>query len=174
MEKIDPLTGEIVIQEPSQVNKHHDPDSPRPRLRAVYLDDFGREIPDPRPMQPPVGYKPELSIFDIQRQQIELHHRLYAEDREFETFEESEDFDVDDDVDPTSPWENHFDPPMSEIREAVASLEREKAASAPSNIGKPLPSGPAGGGRPPSPNPPSGDSGGLEEPASPALAQDIP
>lgn len=159
-ERVDTETGEILpARQPSQVNRHHLlSEGARVRLRAVYLDDFGREQPDPRPMSPPVGYKKQPSIFDLQRQQIALHHRLYAEDREFESFEESEDFDVDDDVDPTSPWENDFDPPMSEVRQAI---EAHKAAQKAAE--QPLTS-------PPSPTPPSQQPAPAAPPAP--LAQD--
>lgn len=141
-EKIDPLTGEVTtvrtvgevkaMAEEHVVNRHHDPKSPRYRRRAEYLNDLGQEIPDPRPISPPIGYKRQPSVFDLQRENLALAMRLNREDAEFETFEESEDFDVDDDdYDPSSPWENDFDPPFSEIRAAVEEVSAKIAANRP-------------------------------------------
>lgn len=149
---VDRDTGEVLEVQDSKVNIHHEGRQERPRLRAVFLDDLGRELVDPTPVAPPLGYKKQPSIFELQRQQIALHHRLYAEDREFETFEESEDFDVADDVDPTSPWENDFDPPMSEVRLAIEAHKRAQAQA-----GQPPKS-------PPPPPPPS-QQGDAPEPA---------
>jgi len=48
-----------------------------------------------------------------------------------ETFEESEDFDVDDDIpDPTTPYEADFDPPISELVEAGSASIKEKQSKA--------------------------------------------
>ena len=45
---------------------------------------------------------------------------MAAEESGMETFEESEDFDIDDDeYDPQSEWENEFDPSYGEIHSAV-------------------------------------------------------
>lgn len=140
VEHTDPITGEVVVLELP----------PRVRARDDFIDDLGREIPDPRPMQPPIGYKKQPSMFDLVRDAVRREHALYAANREPETFEDAEDFDVDDDFDPQSPWENEFDPPWSEVRAAIEE-ERKKAAAAP-------PAPPAGqpSNSPPAPPPPSG------------------
>lgn len=102
---------------------------PRPRIRHHFLDAHGREITDPRPMAPPVGYIKQPSIFELVRDQVQRELRLHAGDRDFETFEENEDFDIPDDpIDPHSQWENDFDPPMSEVRQALE--DNRKAAEA--------------------------------------------
>lgn len=81
-------------------------------LHYPHLDEFGREWVDPTPMAPPVGYKPPLSMVDIVREQIRVHMSQVARANEMETFEDADDFDVeDDDYDPTSPYEYNFDPP---------------------------------------------------------------
>lgn len=119
-EHVDPITGEIDnVEIPTRL-----------RARDVFIDDLGREIPDPRPMQPPIGYKKQPSMFELIREATAREVALYASNREPESFEEAEDFDVDDDYDPHSPWENEFDPPWSEVRAAIQE-EREKAASQP-------------------------------------------
>lgn len=80
------------------------------RKRFGALDSSGAEILDSTPMQPPIGYNPQPSMFDVMRKMIADHQRELAE-AGFETPEEADDFDVDDDFDPTSPYEHDFDPP---------------------------------------------------------------
>jgi len=75
-------------------------------------DERGREIPDPVPTAPPIGYVPGPSLGDtIQRL---LKHQLMAQAAAaegFDTFEEAEDFDIPDDpIDPETPYEEQFDP----------------------------------------------------------------
>ena len=117
VEHTDPITGEIVTHDPGV----------RPRIRDVFIDDIGRELPDPRPVQPPVGYKKQPSMFELIREATAREVALYAANREPETFEEADDFDVDDDIDPHSPWENEFDPPWSEVRRPIEEKRREEA-----------------------------------------------
>lgn len=140
IDHIDPVTGEII--------EHVE--GGRYRRRDDFIDDLGREIPDPRPMQPPIGYKKQPSMFELIREATAREVALYAANREPESLEESEDFDVDDDYDPTSPWENDFDPPWSEVRQAIAEAREKRAAAPPAQpAGQPLQS-------PPAPQPPSG------------------
>lgn len=75
-----------------------------------HLDERGREIPDPNPMAPPVGYFRQPSMFDNLRGMIAHYHRDLAE-QGLETPEEADDFDVGDDFEPSSPYEHDFDPP---------------------------------------------------------------
>lgn len=75
------------------------------------LDENGHEVPDPRPMQIPAGFKrPETLQEQVQRLiRGEMSRR--AAEQGMETFEESEDFDIDDDaMDPRTPYEAIFDP----------------------------------------------------------------
>lgn len=90
------------------------------------LDNLGREIVDGRPMAPPLGYKKTPSIADQVREMVRSENlRLAAIASGQETFEEADDFDVDDDVDPTSPWEEYFDP--GSVADYRAALEKELA-----------------------------------------------
>lgn len=68
----------------------------------------GDEIPDPTPLAIPAHVKfiERDHIRDIIRQELSRH----AQQEDFETWEESDDFDCDDDYDPTSPYEEQFDP----------------------------------------------------------------
>lgn len=73
-------------------------------------DEFGREIPDDRPMVLPSGFRrPETLAEQVQRL-VRSHVSRMAADRGDETFEEAEDFDVGEDVEPSTPYETFFDP----------------------------------------------------------------
>lgn len=76
----------------------------------VRQDEKGREIPDPKPLELPIGFKrPESLAEQVQRlvrNQVSQYAAMHGE----ETFEEADDFDIEDDVDPTTPYEVEFDP----------------------------------------------------------------
>lgn len=79
------------------------------RLKAR-LDEHGRELLDDTPMSLPVGFgRPETLAEQVQRL-VRGAVSQAAADKEFETFEDAEDFDVDDDFDPSTPYETFFDP----------------------------------------------------------------
>jgi hypothetical protein len=114
------------------------------------LDHNGHEIPDPTPMAPPVGYKRQPTLVEQIRNMIRSE-KLAAEAQSagFETFEEADDFDVEDDYDPHSPFENDFEPPVSELKaraqeESRAALERGRAATPPDSPSSAGPLAPAG------------------------------
>lgn len=132
--KSDPATGEIYTK---QIGKD------------------GREYGDDTPIAPPVGYKRQPTMVEIIRSQV--RDALLARDlaaQGVETFEEADDFEIGDDYDPSTPYENDFDPPIREVlSEAAAAVA---ARSAPATNSPP----PAGGGAPtpepapaPAPNP---------------------
>ncbi|MEM2002482.1 MAG: hypothetical protein QXT77_07555, partial [Candidatus Methanomethylicaceae archaeon] len=80
--------------------------------KGVYkrLDAFGHEALDPTPVVVPAGFKrPETLAEQVQRL-VRTHISRQAEEAGFETFEDAEDFDVDDDFDPSTPYEEIFDP----------------------------------------------------------------
>lgn len=71
----------------------------------------GKELVDPTPMQIPVGFiRPEPLSAQIQRLvRSEISRR--ATEEGYESFEEAEDFEIEDEYfDPSSPWEMNFDP----------------------------------------------------------------
>jgi len=94
-----------------------------------FLDEEGREIMDPTPIAPPVGYKRQPSMVEIVRDMIKSERlRLEAEHAGMESFEEADDFEVDD-YDPSSPYEEHFEPtPLPELRKKVAAAKSKAAA----------------------------------------------
>lgn len=72
----------------------------------VEFDELGREVPDPVPMEIPAGFRrPESTTEAIQRI-IRTTLSRHAADVGMETFEEAEDFDMEeDDIEPMSPHE---------------------------------------------------------------------
>lgn len=71
----------------------------------------GEEIMDPTPIAPPVGYKKAPTIAEQVRNLIRSERlRHEAEAQGYESFEESDDFNVGDDFDPRSPYEEVFEP----------------------------------------------------------------
>lgn len=74
------------------------------------LDARGRELPDPVPMAPPVGMSQGPSLADFVQRMIRNEVSRAAAAAEMETFEESDDFDIEDDPrDPLTPYEQHFE-----------------------------------------------------------------
>lgn len=87
--------------------------TPQRRVKASHtkFDADGRELMDPTPIAPPIGYKKSPSIAEQIRTMIRSEHlRQEAERAGYETFEEADDFDVGDDFDPKSPYEEVFEP----------------------------------------------------------------
>lgn len=76
-----------------------------------FLNVRGHEIPDPTVLEPPLGYVPQPDLMEQMRRMVQREISRIAEDQEFETFAEADDFDIDDDpVDYSSPYEEFFDP----------------------------------------------------------------
>ncbi len=91
------------------------------------LDAQGHEVPSDVPLTIPIGFSiPETLNEQVAR--LVRHHR-FAEalgDAEGETFEEADDFDVGEDFDPSSPYEQVFDPILNRevsIAEFVANSD---------------------------------------------------
>lgn len=75
------------------------------------IGDDGKEYGDPVPMAPPVGLTRSPSLAEQIRSMVRRELSEAAHDQGMETFEESEDFEVDDDpLDPHTPYEAVFDP----------------------------------------------------------------
>lgn len=97
------------------------------------LNKFGQEVPDPVPVAPPVGYQRQPTMVELIRDMIKRQASELAAEKGHETFEEAEDFDVED-VDPSSPYEEFFEPtPLEELnrRRAAAIMEEEKPKDPP-------------------------------------------
>lgn len=82
----------------------------------------GLEYPDPVPMAPPVGWNapPTMAQFIRQFVRQELVNRELA-NAGFETFDEADDLDIPDDLDPHSSYEDEFEPLTDEARSDIKS-----------------------------------------------------
>lgn len=89
-------------------------------VQSLYLDEHGREVPNPIPMQPPIGYVRRDSIADQMRrmiQQVSEEARMAGA----ETEEEANDFDIGEDFEPSSQWEDNFE--VDPTLEAMLALQ---------------------------------------------------
>lgn len=146
---------------------------PERRVKAAHLkfDPEGRELMDPTPIAPPIGYKKSPSIAEQIRNMVRSERlRQEAESQGYESFEEADDFEVGDDFDPKSPYEEVFEP-LPEVNEddRLMTLGDHIGRSIVSQLGgeQPLPTQPQGQASPqppgsgapgPSPSPPAGAS----------------
>lgn len=107
-------------------------------LRTPFLDDQGREVLDPRPMAPPIGYVKQPSLWEQMRAMIRDEISRSAQEEGFESFEEADDFEMDD-LDPTSPYEEVFEPeiPASPppLPESPSAAAKGSSAAAPPSEG---------------------------------------
>lgn len=77
----------------------------------AFLNLLGQEVPDPTIVDPPLGYVPQPDLMELMRRMIRNELSQAIDHTEVETFEEADDFDIDDDpVDYSSPYEEFFDP----------------------------------------------------------------
>lgn len=80
--------------------------------KGKQLDERGRELLDPRPVAPPVGFKRQPSMVEHIRALVRSEAlRQAAEAEGAESFEEADDFDVGEDYEPRTEYEAVFDPP---------------------------------------------------------------
>lgn len=74
------------------------------------LNQAGQELPDPRPLRPPIGFVNQPPLHELIRQMVKNELVARQVDEQAGSFEDEDDFDVeDDDYDPSSPWEENFD-----------------------------------------------------------------
>lgn len=122
-------------------------------------DDAGRYYPDPTPIAPPIGYIKSPSIAEQLRAMVRSEHvRQAAEQAGEDTFEEADDFEIGDDYDPRSPWEEQFDGEFS------LPINQQPVARDPDDRNPPTPPVPG-------PNAPAAPGGG---PGALPLAPEVP
>lgn len=100
------------------------------KLKSRGLAPDGRQVPDPTPIAPPIGYKKQPSMVEIVREMVRSERlKQEAEQAGMETFEESEDFEVGDEPfeELKSGFENDYDPPIREIVEEVDKARKARA-----------------------------------------------
>lgn len=70
-------------------------------------DKEGRFYPDPTPVAPPPGQQhvADIDMFEVMRNRIRNEASIVAQMTGHETFDEAEDFEVEEDFIPFSPWE---------------------------------------------------------------------
>lgn len=77
-----------------------------------FLNILGQEVPDPTIVDPPLGYVPQPDLMEMMRRMIRNELAAAADLMDPESFQDADDFDIDDDpVDYSSPYEEFFDPP---------------------------------------------------------------
>lgn len=100
------------------------------RFTALW-GDTRAEVVSAIPLAPPVGYVKQPSLSERIRAMVRSEHlRAAAENAGFETFEEAEDFDVDDDPELKSPYEVH-DEPLAAFPDRPATPPPEPPPEAP-------------------------------------------
>lgn len=105
------------------------PTAKRARARDALVN--GDEVLSPVPMAPPVGYRREPSMVERIRSMVRSEHvRLAALQAGQETFEEADDFEIGDDYDPASPYEEVFEPVDYEARQRLRQEDYERSISA--------------------------------------------
>jgi len=89
------------------------------QVRSNLSADGRFELPDPVPMAPPVGYSAPPDLASMIRSMVRAEAFRQAVDKnDFETFEEADDFDIDDDpIDPLTPYEKVFEAPPAKKSE---------------------------------------------------------
>lgn len=86
------------------------------KVAFVGLDSEGREHPDPRRVEIPTRLKLPQRQVDRVRAIIRQEMSRRAVDEGKESFEEADDFEIDD-LEPFSPYEEVFEPNLTEIKE---------------------------------------------------------
>lgn len=81
------------------------------RTGRSFIAPDGSEHPDPNPMELPIGFERPESIQDlIKRLVTDRVIQKELDDAGLETFDEADDFDVEDEYHVDSPYEEQFDP----------------------------------------------------------------
>lgn len=89
-------------------------------------DENGAEKLDPVPMQPPLGYKKTLSLSEqIALQVRRMKLELLNDDSISETEEEADDFEIGDDFEPLSKYENDHIPPISVLKQRAKQIKEQ-------------------------------------------------
>ena len=84
----------------------------------------GEEVLDPTPVNVPINWSRPVPLAERIRQMIRNEASLIAQAQGAESFEEADDFDVEDDtIDPRSPWEENFDPDVPFIASREAEIK---------------------------------------------------
>lgn len=109
-EEVDLETGELVARGrvsmsdvESMVDNSDWTDDPRDG-KALLLPD-GRELLNPLPIAPPIGFRKEPDILELVAAQVREHYEMLKGDEEIDSLEDANDFGEDEDFDPSSIYE---------------------------------------------------------------------
>lgn len=95
-----------------------------PETGVQITDGFGREIPDPVPLEPPLGFVEAPSMFDIVQQQVRRELNRIAEVQGVESLEDAFDFDIPDDpMDAQTQYEHDLDLDKDALKHFLEPLE---------------------------------------------------
>lgn len=72
--------------------------------------EVGKEYPNPVPLEPPIGFVQDKPLYEQIRDMVRRELSVEAGAQGHETFEEADDFEIGDDFDPSSPFEEVFEP----------------------------------------------------------------
>lgn len=138
---VDNDTGEIL--DGPVLSNESEPVVKRGRIRTsmgAYLDKLldkfqrpdGSEIPDPTPLQPPLGYRRQPTMVEHIRMMVQSEQlRVAALEAGNETFEEADDFDVPDEFEPISAYE--FEEIFEPLRSAEPGVTPPREGSPPAD-----------------------------------------
>ena len=93
------------------------------------LDDRGWEVPDPNPVEIPAGFRKPETLAEMVQRMVRGRVSEIAESEGYETFEEADDFEIADDEymdDPSTPYEEEFDPMLGRGITAQEFLDRKE------------------------------------------------
>lgn len=117
--------------------------------------DDGRDLPDPTPIAPPIGYVQQPHLWEQIRNMVRSEQLAYAaREAGAETFEEAEDMGIgdDDDAMPDSPWEDEFEgSTLAELKSLQEFAAKEIKRRAIKDSMEPVNPAPEGGIAPTSP-----------------------
>lgn len=92
----------------------------------IRQDERGREIPDPKPMEVPLGHKQPETLAQMFQRYVRGQFSDYAAMHGLETFDQADDFEIPEDLDPSTPYETEFDPVLGRDLTAADFMNPEK------------------------------------------------
>lgn len=97
------------------------------KLSKERHNEHGMEELDETPMQPPLGYKRAPTLTEQIRQQV-MAHKLELLEQMEETEEEADDFEVGEDWEPMSKYENDGAPTIQELKAKAQEINAQMQA----------------------------------------------
>lgn len=97
--------------------------------RHGQLDERGWEIPDPNPVEMPIGFERPESVEEMIQRMVRGGVSALAREAGYETFEEADNFEIEDEDgfnDPATPYEEEFDPVLGRGITAQEFLDRRE------------------------------------------------